>query len=681
MFSRERSPLDSQQIYFRGPAASVMDRPGAVVVVLVAVAVSAAVAPAPAAATVPGGEAQTTQTIVLTQEFRLTPDQPGRIDVRWEFEIPKAVSGLRPEVPADAENVRTDGFRSGAGRLYEWDGETATPSLTFTVPVNDTREVSGPEGADGDFVFVDTGDWAIARNDGIPRLGYTYRGDTEITVEQHNTTAGPGAAGGTMVFLGAHDSYTRSAHGQQFRLVVPEAADLTASRTEILDSVAAASDTLRVGDRDPRVLMIAAPTSVPWGVEGLQRGDSDFYVTADERVDTPENVWLHEYVHTRQRFNRSAETLWLTEATAQYYAARLTLRQDRVGYGEFAELLGLGTSRRYADAVLVNPTTWTTANYRVGALVVADLDRRTRLTTDGASTFQSVFRRLNERDTRVSQRAFLGFVRAAGGDTVVQPARRYTETTDRPPVPTREEFAAAFGTLPASMRYGVAGLAVRGPYRNATLADGDAVGLVTGETLDVSATAENVGGSPGPYNLTLRRDGRVVDYATGRLDPEESARVPVRTAFAEPGTHTLAVGNARLTVAVREPAALSVADLTVDRRQVAPGESVTVTATVHNGADRPGRTDLTVARDGMAVDSRVLRLAPGAERTVAVEVEVPEGRHRITVGDRSVTVTGGSADTASDSGGVAGGAAPGFGAAALLVAALLGLALAASRGR
>jgi len=582
-----------------------------VAALVVLLALAAAVAPA--AGTVPEGEPQTEQTITVSQEFRLTPDRLGAIDVRWEFQVPEAVSDIRPEVPRDAENVRTDGFAPAAGRSYEWDGSTEAPSLTFSVPVNETRDVRGPEGSDGQYVFVDTGDWAIARNNGVP-FGYTYRGDTDIAVEQRNVTAGSGVAGGAMVFLGAHEAFTRSAHGQRFRLVVPEAADLTPDRTDVFDSVTAASDTLRVGDRDPRVLMIAAPTTVDWSVEGLQRGDRDLYVTADERVDTPENAWLHEYVHTRQRFNRTAETVWLTEATAQYYAAQLTLRQERVDYQGFAELLRRGTDRRFADAVLANPATWSTANYHVGALVLADLDRRTRLVTNSSSSFQSVFRRLNERSTAVSGRDVRRMVRETAGDAVAERARRYTETTERPPVPSATEYQEAFGTLPASMRYTIDGLAVRGPYRTRSLPTTDRVRVVTGESVEANATVTNAGGQPGSYNLTLTREARVVDYATGELAPDATAAVPVAASFSEPGVYALAVEGTRRTVAVRRPADLTVAGLAVDRDRVDPGGSVTVTATVRNDADRPGRTTLTVARDGTTVEGRTLHIDAGSER-------------------------------------------------------------------
>jgi hypothetical protein len=177
---------------------------------------------------------------------------------------------------------------------------------------------------------------------------------------------------------------------------------------------------------------------------------------------------------------------------------------------------------------------------------------------------------------------------------------------------------------------------------------------VTGESVEANATVTNAGGQPGSYNLTLTREARVVDYATGELAPDATAAVPVAASFSEPGVYALAVEGTRRTVAVRRPADLTVAGLAVDRDRVDPGGSVTVTATVRNDADRPGRTTLTVARDGTTVEGRTLHIDAGSERTVTVRVRVPEGRHRVTAGNRSVTVTGGDAETTGDGGGAGG---------------------------
>jgi hypothetical protein len=596
----------------------------------------------PAAAAVPAGQPQAGDRVVVTQELRLTPDQSGRIDVQWTFEVPPDVVELSTRVPSGAENVRLDGFGGASGREYEWDGRTERPSLTFTVPANETGASAGPEGSDGRYVFVDTGEWAIVRTYQAP-VSFTYRQGTDVSVVRRNASAGPGVVGQSMAFLGAHETEQQTAADQTVRLVVPEAADLRESRAEILESVTAAAESLRVGDRDERVLMIAAPDTVAWGVEGLQSGERDFYVTADETVDTPRNVWLHEYVHTRQDFRPGDETEWLTEATAQYYAAHLTLRQERVEFEQFRRHLERGADRRHADVVLADERTWgASGNYEKGALVAGDLDRRLRLATNGTATFQTVFRQMNGRDEASTQSTFLRLISETAGESLAEYTREQTETDDVPSMWSRAVHQDVFGQLPASMRYGLpadpGAFRVTGPYRNTTLAD--ATTLVTNETVRVNATATNVGGRDGAYNLTLLADGRVVDFGVGRLGPGESTTVPMSARLRESGRHVLATNGDRRTVEVRRPSRLSIAGLGANRSTVDVGGSVALTATVENAADRPGETRLVVRRDGDPVARPTVRLPAGDVTSVTVPVDLPgPGSYTLAAGNRSVEIT------------------------------------------
>ena len=117
----------------------------------------------------------------------------------------------------------------------------------------------------------------------------------------------------------------------------------------VLDSLADASNALRVGDRDDEVFVVAAPTSgVQWGVRGYQTGESDLWVRDVEPVDSAENPWVHEYVHTRQDFALDPEMRWFREASASYYAALLTYEQGRVPYDGFSQRIGAGANSSYA---------------------------------------------------------------------------------------------------------------------------------------------------------------------------------------------------------------------------------------------------------------------------------------------------------------------------------------------
>ena len=622
--------------------------------------------------------------IVVTQVYRLTPDRPGAVDVEWHFEIPDRVSDVRTRLPPAATNVRSAEFSRTENDVYEWSGDTSTASITFTVEANESVERTGPEADDGRYGFVDAGEWALIRRQPIANPGYTHPRGRDPGVTIQNRTASEGVVGSGMVFLGAHRVHERSAHGQTFRLLVPGAATLAADRTAILDSVADASDRLRVGDRDGTVLMIAAPTNVPWGVRGRQLGDRDFYVLADERLDTPDNVWLHEYVHTRQDVDRTKATRWFSEGSAEYYAALLALEQDHVDFEPFRDQLQRGTRRQLDDVRLVDPGTWrpNDGDYLKGALVAGEIDRRVRTATDGGATLQDLFRRMNGADSPVEQADFLRYVERVGGEGVVDRARRFTETTARPEVWTRSTHQDAFGALPASFGYRLPatdGFRVRSGYRNGSLEE---FTLVSGETLAVDVTVSNVGGTAGEYALNVTVDGRTVTNRSGRLEAGASTTETVEHTFETPGTYRLGAGEESVTVRVDEPATPVVTDLSVDRQRVKPGESVTVAATVENAADRPGAGRFAIRLDGTPIADEPVRMAAGERTRVTATATLPEeGTTRFEAGDRSVTVTVSAADgtapdsdTPAESGASGPGMDIGAALAALAVVALAALA-------
>lgn len=602
---------------------------------------------------VDAGQYSSHDSIVVTQEYRLTPDQPGRIDIQWHFQIPDRVSDVETQLPPDATNVRTTRFRRADSRIYEWSGDTSTATITFTKAVNVTTNQVGPEATEGRLKFVDAGNWAVIRRQPVTSPGYRYPRGRDPGVTLRNAVAGEGVVGDALVYLGSHETYEQTAHGQQFRLVVPDTADLAADRTEIFESVSDASNSLRIGDRDDSVLMIAAPTSVPWGVLGLETGSSDFYVLADERTDTPDNTWVHEYVHTRQDLDSSDGMQWFYEGSAEYYAALVTFEQDRIGYDAFRDQLDRGTWRQFSDVRLADPSTWraTGANYYTGALVAGDIDRRIRLATDGEATLQEVFRRMNREESSVTHSQFLEYVQDASSESVAVSARRYTETTTRPSVWSADSHGEAFGDLPPSFGYELPDngeLRVNGSYRSGPLGNGT---LVPGETVALDVTVTNVGGRAGDYEFTLRVDGAAVATRSGRLDPGASATQTIEHTFSEPGRYRVTAGEDSLTLRVEEFATPVVEGLSTSRDELRPGEEVTVTAAVANPADRPGQRQLTISREGVEVGSEQVHLGPGESTDVSATVSLSDpGTYRFEADDRSVSVTVSERATATASG-------------------------------
>lgn len=482
--------------------------------------------------------------LTLTTTLDRTPETSGEIGVTVAVSIPDRVTQLTAAVPDRARVGETEGFSHDSGDSYTWDGATATPTITYRVDPNRLSDREGPLSVDGQYLFADTDDWALVR---IPQTGITgrYTGSNSLELDRETVIDGPGVAGDRMAFLGPVDVRTRQAHGQTFRLVIPEAADLEAEPGEILGSVSNAADRLQVGDRDEEVLMIAAPTGeVGWTVRGLQVGESDFWVRDSEGLDTASNVWVHEYVHTRQEYTAAPSAEWVTEGSATYYAALLPLETGRIDFEAFRRQLATGAATSQRSVVLSDPDRWDDfANYRKGALVAGDLDRRIRLATDREATFDQVLRELNTAAEPIDDRAVRRAVSNAAGRDVAVVADRYTTTTAGPSMWNSTAHAAAFGGSPAQFSYRLADddpVTVEGPTRT-TVLNGRELAVTTGETLRVRLTVENVGGTAGDYELPFRVN-ETETVARGRLGPGEQATHSFERTFTEPGTYQLTAG-------------------------------------------------------------------------------------------------------------------------------------------
>ncbi|WP_247007399.1 CARDB domain-containing protein [Halorientalis litorea] len=609
-----------------------------------------------------------TETLEITQELRLTPRRPGEITVALQYGTPDNLVELETTLPPDATVTATDGFSRGDGG-YVWDGETADPSVTYRLPANRTRDRSGPR-SDGEYLFADTGPWALVK---IPQVGasWTWRGGDRVTAARQTTVAGEGVAGDRMAFLGAHTERRRTANGQTFRLVVPEHANLASSPGDIFDSVTDASERLRVGTPDDSVLMIAAPTTVEWSVFGLQTGESDFWVRASERVDSANNVWVHELVHTRQEYEQTAETQWFTEASASYYAALFTLQQGRVGFDAFSDRLRAGERQ---SVILSDPATWSNdAPYRKGALVAGDIDRRVRLASDGG-TLQSVLRALNAREDGATAAEFRRIVARVSDESVAAATDRYTTTTDSPSMWSSQAHERAFDTAIARLihefpRNG-SGQRVDGLYRNGTVG-GDPVRLATGERLTLDATVTNDGTAAGTYDTRLLVSGVSVDRYRGTVDPGAQTTVPVAHTFGSPGNYTLSFGGARRSVVVRDPVAPTVVGLDAAPTDPTVGDTLTLTVTVRNGGPTIAVGNVTLGQNGTAVATERVVLEPGERGRLTFQRPVrASGTYRFTVANQTTSVTvrdGGATDSSLPVDG------PGFGAVTAVVAVLVTL--------
>ncbi|WP_144796501.1 PGF-CTERM sorting domain-containing protein [Halorubrum depositum] len=622
-------------------------------------------------------------------------EEAGTVGVTTRAELPDRVTEFRVTLlSANGDAVEADGFERADdagtdGSTWAWDGETRNPSLTYATDANDTVEEAGPLGARGSYRFVDTGEWALVRT---PRTSaswsYTGQYDGQVRLTRENAVDGEGVASQAMAFIGPYEEHVREADGQRYRLIVPAAADLEATPEEVFGVFESASTALQVGARDETVFAVAAPTDgAEWGVRGLQIGDADVWVRDTEPAGTADDVWTHEYVHTRQAYRADASGRWITEASATYYAALFALDRGDADFEAFERTLARGERDPDASAVLADPGTWErNPDYTKGALVAGEIDRRLRVATGGSASLATVLRDLNAADGPITNEDVLDAVEAAaaeGADAetaaeIRAEAERLTTTRETAETWDRAAHAEAFGETPAQVGYALAddGVRATGEYRDRPVAR-DPVELVAGETLAVAVDVANTGGVAGEYDLALTVDGEAVESRSGTVDAGAETTERFEHSFAEPGEHAVRIAGERMTVVVSEPAPPSVRGVSTGADRVTAGESVRVVATVENDAKLPAGGDVEFRVDGQTVGTAPVRLDADDKGTVARNVTLGGSSGGIG-GDRTVTVSVvGPADEASTTvtvegdgplGGATDDGVPGFGPVAAVVA-------------
>ncbi len=639
----------------------------------------AAVETSSGAATATGGaEDILHRTTVLSHR----PADPDAFGVEMAFRVPDSVTELEIDLEKRASVESTTGFERTGERTFRWTGETASPTVRFAMPSDRVGEGEQRAGGSGDgYTFVDTGEWGVVP---VPGVGISMRRTEPVGLEETVTVDGPGATGGDIAFFGAVTTHERDVNGETFRLVVPDAADLEESPDAILSALSDASGRLEVGMRSDEVFVVAVPNTVDWGPRGIQYGRSDAWVVDDATLDEPNPVWLHEYVHVRQRFSSTEDAVapeveWLVEGQADYYAGLLALETGRTDFSDFSSLLERGERSPYADAVLAAPSTWDgdRVDYAKGALVYGELDRRLRLATDGDRTLEDVFRTLNAREGTITEADFLTALEEAGDKEVRAAAERYTRTDATPSMWGRSQHEAAFGQPVAAFEYGIGD----GPIEVADQewerwspetsggesGTPDVIAVPAGEPVSIPTVVDNVGERSGTYDATLQVDGQVVAYRGGTLASGERATHRLSWTPAKPGTYDVRVGAERLTAVVRAPSSVTVTNLRT-AGAVSPGEPVTVTATVEATSERPGAAVLAFRTAEGTVAERPVAVRPGETTTVDAALRFDErGRYEVAVGSATTTVTvGGPVATVEE--------VPGFGVPVALAAVAVLLA-------
>jgi hypothetical protein len=403
----------------------------------------------PAAAGAENGASQVSaaapDAIVLAYEFA-PADPPDRVRVTVRLDtVPDPVESFRftPSLPGMAIES-AEGFVREDGDLV-WDGRSYDAFVTDTAPAASGAATEGDEDAADGLGTAEAADWTYVATEPLT-LRYSYRYYGSDPGVRTRVTASDGAAGPTIVFLGRAETATRG-FAQQVRLVVPHAANLS-TRESVMRTLLGARQALSVGAVDERLNVFVATAPIRHGATAYPQrvpDEQDVWVRDDVPVNTTDNTWVHEYVHTRQAFETTARTRWVTEASAEYYAALLTMRQGRVSFAAFREHVRVDD---YADDRLADPGTWSDDRtpYTRGERVLAALDVRIRRASNGTASFQDVFRRMNAHDGPVTADDFRRFVNDAAGEDLSPWLRRYVRGTDLPPRPADPYVLSPPGT-------------------------------------------------------------------------------------------------------------------------------------------------------------------------------------------------------------------------------------------
>lgn len=361
-----------------------------------------------------------------------TPSTQGSVNATLRYELDADVGSLCINLPREATDVNTTGFvASGGYCTRHWDGETETPSVSFTLPVETpSNSAPGPH--------IETDDWAFAeahvagrfRLEGDDWTDFTKRSIHENSIDRRVRFAGgAGAASESAAIMGPTRTVNWSGDGEQFRVVTPKAGDVPLDRYRSV--LVSASRDLRVGNRHNATVF-----AFPDGVHaGKVTNEGILVPHADGNFETTRHTWIHEYVHTRQRGTYPGDRMeWFVEASATYYDLRLAVEQDEADYESFREAVA---ADRYTDDVLTNRSTWPHGGvpYELGPHELAALDARIRTATNGTRTFDDVFYLLNRRTGDISYAEFEQDVATVAGRPLDDWLGRYLTTSETPPIP------------------------------------------------------------------------------------------------------------------------------------------------------------------------------------------------------------------------------------------------------
>jgi hypothetical protein len=231
------------------------------------------------------------------------------------------------------------------------------------------------------------------------------------------------------MYLGPYTEYSQMIGEQNVRLIVSDEATLEDDPNEVVAALQDASQYM-VGSIHSEILVLALPSPMrEGGMAYTQSGE--FWVHESARLDSPNNLWFHEYMHTRQTYETTQSMKWFREASAQYHAAALTFNQERISERVFLNYI---TNDKYSDEVLVDPETWSDNQvpYVKGPKVLYALDLELRKRTSREQHLGNVIYRMHQQEGAISYMDFKSIVVELSGPEIGPWLDRYVTSSASP---------------------------------------------------------------------------------------------------------------------------------------------------------------------------------------------------------------------------------------------------------
>lgn len=317
-----------------------------------------------------------------------TPSEPGAVDVTIEYDVPSSVDELDTTVSLlqyDAVTVRsTENFESEAGGTFAWSGDSETASITLRMRVSEDVRREGSFGVERD-------DWAFSYLP-TPYTSWHYVGE-QPELETTTTVAGTGYAGTYYALDGATSVQTPSVDGVSLSIVTAPGGNPEYDYDEAIAAYRVANRELVGGNylNESGIFVLPDDATHDRSALGTTWGESFWILDEHSSLDTVDNTFLHETVHTRLKFYGEDSSEWLTEAIAEYYGRVLTMNTNHASWSQFETALEVDDAR-IRSSTLAKSKTWSSAYvpYEKGALVLAALDAQIRERTGGVKTLQDV---------------------------------------------------------------------------------------------------------------------------------------------------------------------------------------------------------------------------------------------------------------------------------------------------